>query len=237
MSLTGVLGQLFIQPLMLIYAAVFGWIQRQSPDTGWSLIAFGILLNLALLPVYAQMEAAGREGARNLDAMNAEIARMKAHYRGRERFYYVRTVQRVFGHRPISVVWRSGDLWLQVLVFATVYRFLAAHPDLAGARFMGISDLAQPDALLWGANLLPILMTAFNVASAVVYGRNAASRRNAFVLAGLFLVLLYRSPAGLLLYWTTNNAFSLARNLAVRRIGPALAGQFSSSVSRLRGQE
>lgn len=236
MPVTDVLSQVFVQPLMLIYGAVFDAIQRQSPDTGWSLIAFGITLNLVLLPVYAQMEAAGREGARRLDEMNAEIARMKAHYKGRERFYYVRTVQRVFGYRPISAVYRSGELYLQVLVFATVYRFLAGREDLAGAPFWGIPDLGRPDGLLWGIHLLPLLMTGLNVASAVVYGRDRTQRRNAFLLAGLFLVLLYSSPSGLVLYWTTNNAFSLLRNLAVRRLAPSLPAGLVGAVSRIRDE-
>jgi len=234
--LIDLLSHLLVQPLMLIYAAAFTWCQSWTPNLGWALIAFGILLNLGLLPIYYQMEAAGREGARNLDAMNAEIARMKAHYRGRERFYYVRTVRRVFGYRPIAAIYRSGDLFLQVLVFATVFRFLSGHQDLAGAPFWGIPDLGRPDGLLWGANLLPLLMTVFNVASAILYGRDKATRRNAFVLAGVFLVLLYASPSGLVLYWTTNNAFSLVRNLIQRKIAPLLPASVTTALSRVGAQ-
>jgi membrane protein insertase Oxa1/YidC/SpoIIIJ len=235
-SLIGLLNQLFVQPLMLVYGAVFAWLQGWTPNSGWALITFGILLNLGLTPIYYQMEAAGREGTRNLDAMNAEIARMKAHYRGRERFYYVRTVRRVFGYRPISAVYRSGDLFLQVLVFATVYRFLSGHQHLAGTRFWVIPDLARPDGILWGVNLLPLLMTVFNVASALLYGRDRPTRRNAFLLAGVFLVLLYASPSGLVLYWTTNNAFSLVRNLVQRKLTPLLPAGLTAALSRVAAQ-
>jgi membrane protein insertase Oxa1/YidC/SpoIIIJ len=33
-------------------------------------------------------------------------------------------------------------------------------------------------------------------------------------MALIFLVLLYNSPSGLVLYWTCNNIFSLGKNLA-----------------------
>ncbi len=40
------------------------------------------------------------------------------------------------------------------------------------------------------------------------------------MLATIFLVLLYESASGLVLYWTVNNLFSLARSMAGRLIMP-----------------
>lgn len=237
MSVSALLSLLFVQPLLLIYAQVFGAIQRFSPDAGWDVVAFSVVLNLCLLPVYYQMERAGKEGAVDRAALAAEVARMKAHYKGRERYFYVRTVHRVFRHRPITAVFRSGDLFLQILVFATVYRFLSTNGSLRGSSFLGIQDLGRPDGLLGGVNLLPIAMTLFNVASAILYGADRARRRNAFLLAALFLVLLYRSPAGLVLYWTSNNVFSLLRNLVERRLAPRLPGAARRAWARMREQE
>lgn len=236
MSVIGVLGLLFVQPLLLIYAEVFRAILRFSPDAGWNVILFSLVLNLCLLPVYYQMERAGREGAGDRAAMDAEVARIKAHYRGRERYFYVRTLHRVYRHSPISVVFRSADLYLQILVFATVYRFLSTSGSLEGARFLGIEDLGRPDGLLGRVNLLPIVMTLLNVLSAMLYGRDRQKRRNAFLLAGLFLVLLYASPAGLVLYWTSNNLFSLVRNLVERKLAPALPRGVGRAWARLRDQ-
>lgn len=237
MSLTELLDLLFVQPLFLIYGEVFKAIQGISPEVGLDVIAFSLVLNICLSPVYSQMERAGRESARDLAAMESEVARMRAHYRGRERYFYVRAVHRVFRHNPISAVFRSGDLLLQVVVFATVYRFLSTGGRLDGAAFLGIRDLGQPDALLGGVNFLPLAMTLLNVLSAILYGADRGKRRNAFLLAGLFLVLLYGSPAGLVLYWTSNNAYSLVRNLVRRRLSRALPSGLKRALGRLRDQE
>jgi hypothetical protein len=57
-------------------------------------------------------------------------------------------------------------------------------------------------------------MTAVNLASGVLYtkGLPARDKVQIYGVAAVFLVLLYNSPSGLVLYWTLNNVFSLAKN-------------------------
>jgi hypothetical protein len=89
---------------------------------------------------------------------------------------------------------------------------------LKGAKFLFLDDLGAPDALLgtgWGrGNILPIIMTLVNAVSGTVYSRGlpAKDRIQLYGMAALFLVLLYNSPSGLVLYWTCNNIFSLGKN-------------------------
>lgn len=237
MSLTALLDNLLLQPLLLIYGAVLDWCLAATPGPGWAIILFSILLNLALLPIYYQMEQAGRANLRLRTRMNAELARMKAHYTGRELYYYVRAVHRQYGYRPTSVLYTSGDLYLQIAIFATVYRFISAQSALRGAPFFAIPDLGRPDGLLFGANLLPLVMTLLNIASALLYSAERAQRRNAFLLSAVFLVLLYPSPAGLVLYWTSNNAWSLLRNLAERELLRLLPPRVTRTFARLANQE
>lgn len=218
MSLTDFLDNTFLAALMVIYHPLYAALAEFASSLGGGLVLFSIVLNVALIPAYHQMERAGKSMEATRAAMRAEIARINAHYQGRERYYYVRTVHRQFGHNPLSVLLASADLLLQMLVFATVYRYISGLEMLEGATFFAIEDLSRPDGLLWGINALPILMTALNVASAVFYTASRAKRRTAFAVAGLFLIVLYASPAGLVLYWTSNNAFSLARNYVARKL-------------------
>jgi membrane protein insertase Oxa1/YidC/SpoIIIJ len=177
------------------------------------------------------MEHAGRDGARSRSSMLAEIARIKKHYRGRERYFYIRTIHRQFGHSPLSIVFSSAELYLQILIFATVYRFIRGHESLSGSAFLFLADLSEPDGLLFGVNVLPIMMTLLNLFSALMYSQDKVKRRNAFLLAGLFLALLYTSPSGLVLYWTSNNAFSLIRNFVERKLVPALPAGLTRSLA------
>lgn len=235
MSLTGFLDNVFFLPLLAIYHHIFGEIFGAVSSLGCAIVLFGLLVNLVLAPVYYQMDRTGRARKAERKAMEEEIARIKAHYKGRERYYYIQTIHRQFRYHPIYQVLESGDLYVQIFVFVTVYRYLSSLEILHETRFLFIADLGRPDALLWGVNVLPIAMTALNVASAVLYSKSAGVRRRAFVVAALFLVLLYRSPSGLVLYWTCNNAFSLLRNYVARNL--VLSDDLGRWLSRVAQQE
>jgi len=49
-------------------------------------------------------------------------------------------------------------------------------------------------------------------------------------------VLLYASPAGIVLYWTANNLFSLARNVIVRGSAVRLPARISRALTTLSEQ-
>jgi membrane protein insertase Oxa1/YidC/SpoIIIJ len=231
-----VLDGLFLQPLLRLYSLVFENLLG-GLAVGPRLIAFSIVLNSILLPVYSQMEARSRRGREIKARVGREVARLKRHFRGRERYFYVRTVYRQHGYHPISELLGSADLFLQILVFATVYRYLSGLSLLAGQSFGPVADLSRPDGLLGGVHLLPLLMTAINAAAVFTYVEEPGRRLQALALAGLFLLLLYGSASGLVLYWTTNNLFSLARNLVVRRVLPALPGTMTQPLGELARQQ
>jgi membrane protein insertase Oxa1/YidC/SpoIIIJ len=232
-----VLAHVFVQPLMRMYSFVYHlpeyWIDRHP---GLQLITFSVLLNLALLPLYSQMEQRSRATRAIRDRVAAEVARMKRHFRGRERYFYIRAVHRNYRYHPISEVLGSADLLVQILVFITVFRYLSGLDELVGQAFGPIADLSRPDGLLAGANLLPFVMTAINAASVFFYVDDRGKRLQAWALAAIFLVLLYQSAAALVLYWTANNLFSLARNVVQRRMGDRSLQSLIPSFARLTAQ-
>ncbi len=212
---------LMLQPLLQIYSDLFS-LQPSTWSAGQHILGFSIIINTLLLPIYAQMENQSRRLRAVQQQVGRGVARMRRHFRGRELYFYTRAVHRQYGYHPLSAVFGSADLFIQILVFATVYRFLSELDALRGAPFGPIGDLGRPDGLLGGVNLLPLVMTAANAASVFVYVGDARRRLQSLVLALGFLILLYRSPAGLVLYWTANNMFSLARNAAAMRGAPKL---------------
>ena len=64
-------------------------------------------------------------------------------------------------------------------------------------------------------NVLPVLMTVINLASGAIYSKEQSRKDKIqiWTLALIFLVILYNSPSGLVLYWTFNNLFSLIKNI------------------------
>ena len=186
--------------------------------------------------MYVQMERNSRELRATKERVRHDVERMRRYFRGRERYFYIRAVYRQHQYHPISALLGSSDLFLQILVFATAYRFLSGLDALDGAAFGPIVDLGRPDALLGSVNVLPFLMTAINAASVYTYVEDPGKRRQALVLAIAFLVLLYGSPSGLVLYWTANNLFSLVRNVVERRVIPRLPHQMRRPLSAIAQQ-
>ena len=230
-----VLDSIFLQPLMHLYSLVFAALPA-GLGVGWILVLFSVVINVVLMPVYHQMELHSRKTNAAKAAVAREVARLRQHFRGRERYFYIRTVYRQHRYRPLTAVLGSADLFVQILVFATVFRFLSGLGALQGVPFGPIPELGEPDRLLWGVNLLPLLMTGINALSVLTYVENRAKRVQGWALAVLFLVLLYASPSGLVLYWTTNNLFSLIRNLLYRVSGQGDDARLVRSFERIASQ-
>lgn len=220
-------------PLISIYEAVFfglpDWL-----NVGGKVVVFGLLVNLILTPFYLQMEKLSAQIRLKNALMRAEIARMKRHFRGRERYFYIRTVHRQFGHNALTPLLNSGELLVQILMFVSVYRFLSEQQALRGQAFGPIEDLSSPDSLLLGFPLLPVIMTALNLLSVFVYSQK---RTLGVVMALGFLVVLYKSPAGLVLYWTVNNWFSLTRNVVIKHASAIVPRALTQRLQAVATQE
>jgi len=119
-------------------------------------------------------------------------------------------------------------------IFIGAFDMLAENIHLMNAPFLWITDLSRPDAIFnlpfslpfFGAdlNLLPFLMTGLSVVASALHNPpalNAELRgkqvRNMLLLAVGFFALFYTFPAGMVLYWTTNNLISVSKSLWARR--------------------
>jgi membrane protein insertase Oxa1/YidC/SpoIIIJ len=228
------LYDLLVAPLMLLYGEIFS--RPLNLEVGARIVMFSVIINLILAPLYGQMERRSRAGREQRAAVTRDVERMKRHFRGRERYFYIRAVYRQHGYHPLSHLLSSADLLVQILVFSSVFHFLSGLPELRGAHFGPLRDLSQPDGLLGGINVLPFVMTAFNAAAVLSYVEDPARRVQALALSAVFLVVLYASPSGLVLYWTCNNLFSVVRNQLRESRARARPGAWTRWVNRWQAQ-
>ncbi len=166
------------------------------------------------------MEKKGKKNLASTTEMQKEINRIKKNYKGRERYFYIKAIYKNYSYSPFYVLFSSTELYLQILVFMTVYMYINKLKMLNGTSFLFIENLGSPDKLLFGINLLPIIMTIANLVSATFYTKEKSKRKQAFLMAGVFLFLLYNSHSALVLYWTCNNIFSLIKNWIEYKIIP-----------------
>ena len=237
---------LAIGPIELVFKIIFSVLNKYIPVSGVCILLLSLVFSLIVLPLYMRADKIQEEAKEDEERLGPTIKHIKQYFKGDERFMILQTYYRQNNYSPLGVLRSSVSLLLQVPFFLAAYRMLHNNTFLQGKSFGPIADLGSPDALLTigGAaiNVLPFIMTAINLISAAVYANKMPmkSKIQLWVMAALFLILLYRSPSGMVIYWTCNNLFSLVKNIIVRIVSskkkPAAEKKDAKSAKPLSGK-
>ena len=210
---------IFIAPIEFCMKAVFDGGYTLTHSYGLALIGVSLVVNTAVLPIYNKAEGWQEEERALKKRMEPKEKMIRRCFRGQERFAMLSTLYRQSGYSPFMTLRASIGILLQIPFFLAAYLLLSNMTALDGVSFGPIRNLGAPDGLLaiggLHINVLPILMTAINLFSAFFYthGLSLRDKIQLYGMAGIFLVLLYNSPAGLTFYWTLNNIYSLCKNI------------------------
>ena len=217
-----IIQKLVLGPIELLLDVIFAIALRNTGSPGWSIIVLSLAVSVFLLPLYRRADAIQQEERDRALRMKPRIDQIKAAFTGNERFMILQTYYRQNHYKPYYALKSSVSLLLQIPFFMAAYGFLSKLQVLQGVAFGPIRDLGAPDGILridgTAFHLLPVLMTLINMISGALYSRGMPlkSKIQMYGLALVFLVLLYNSPSGLVLYWTMNNVFSLVKNTLAR---------------------
>lgn len=228
MSFLSFVYNLIIGPIVLIFETIFSTFYTSTYRVGASIVALSVAVNLLVLPLYRRADAMQEEERCRLEKLKPGVDHIKKVFKGDERFMMLQTYYRQNNYKPYYSLKGSLSLLLEIPFFIAAYNFLSNLYLLNGTPFKFIPDLGQPDGLLpffgYHVNLMPILMTVINIVSGVIYTKGAPlkSKLQLYGMALIFLVLLYDSPSGLVVYWTLNNLFSLGKNIYYKLKNPML---------------
>jgi YidC/Oxa1 family membrane protein insertase len=205
---------------------------RAFNNYGVALLGVSLVVSLCTLPLYFRAEYWQKAQRAIEKKLAAKTAKIKAVFSGDEQHLMLAAYYKQNGYSPVFALRSSLGILIQIPFFIAAYHYIAHLDSLRGVPFLCIRDLSAPDALLrlsqkWsGINVLPLIMTLINCVSSAVYSRGFAikDKLKLYGMALIFLALLYRSPAGLVIYWTANNICSLLKNIfenILRRKKPA----------------
>lgn len=219
MTLIQILYTILIKPLELLFEYIFSVAQKGMPNPALSIVVLSLAVNLLVLPLYKRADEV-QEAERVMEnKLRNGVSHIRKTFRGDERMMILQTYYRQNHYRPTDVFKGSVSLFLEIPFFVAAYRFLSTLSLLKGTSFFVISDLGAPDALLQlgglSVNVLPVIMTAVNIVSCVIFtkGYPLKTKIQLYGMAIFFLLFLYKSPSGLVFYWTLNNVFSLVKTL------------------------
>lgn len=239
--MANVLYTLIIYPLTLVIETAYQLVYAIFGNAGFAAIGVSVAVSFLCLPLYIVAEAWQETERKKQKEMEAGIARIKKTFKGDEQYMILTTFYRQNHYHPLMALRSSFGLLIQVPFFIAAYSFLSNMPALQGQPFAFIKDMGKPDALFYVGsfpiNVLPIAMTAINIAGSAVYtkGFKLKEKLPIYAMALIFLALLYDSPAGLVLYWTMNNVFSLVKNVFYKIKRPLLALYILASAASIAG--
>ena len=211
--------QIFIFPIIQIFEFFYQFIFEITNNKGIAVIGLSIVVSLVTLPLYMIAESWQEKERLIQKKLKPGIDRIKAVFKGDEQYMILSTFYKQNNYKPIMALRSSFGLLIQIPFFIAAYNFLSNLKPLQGYSFLFIKDFGAPDATFhignFAINILPIAMTIINCVAGFIYtkGLSLKEKIQIYVFALFFLVFLYNSPAGLVLYWTMNNVFSLLKNV------------------------
>lgn len=205
--------------LQLLFEVVYVNANRVIGNPGLSIIVLSLVMNFLVLPLYMRADALQEEEHDMEARLHRGVTHIKKTFRGDEKMMILQTYYRQNHYKPTYVLHSAVSLFLEIPFFIAAYRFLSGLELIKGVSFGPIADLGAADGLIAIAgvhiNLLPIIMTAVNLVSCIIFTKGATPKTKIqlYVMAVFFLFFLYTSPAGLVFYWTLNNIFSLIKTI------------------------
>ncbi|MFN4263454.1 MAG: membrane protein insertase YidC [Thioalkalivibrionaceae bacterium] len=190
---------------------LLGWIHAVIGNWGWSIVVLTIAIKLA----FFHLSAASYRSMARMRAAAPKLQALKERY-GDDRERMGKEMMALYKKEKINPLGGCLPILVQIPVFIALYWVLLESVELRQAPWMlWIQDLSVRDPFF----ILPILM---GVTMFVQFKLNPPPMdpMQAKIFAALpfvFTVFFAFFPAGLVLYWFTNNLFSIAQQWFITR--------------------
>ncbi len=216
----------FFDVISHLLLQLLGFLAHLTHNWGVAIVLLSVIISFLLYPLSIKQMRSMKE----MQILQPRIEALRNEYKNNPQRLNkeIMELYRVHKINPLS---GCLPLVLQIPVFFALYQALIRSVELKGAQFLWIKDLAMPDRLfsLSGnlpvkeINLLPILMTLLMVVQqkfsmAKATGAVAEQQKMMSILMpGIFLLIFYNMPAGLVLYWLINSGVMLINQLQINR--------------------
>jgi YidC/Oxa1 family membrane protein insertase len=197
-------------------------------NIGLAIILLSLAVKVLMSPLTRIADGLQDSVNRTQALLQPHLDAIKREYKGEEAHNRTLAVYKEHQVHPLYTLKSLAGFLIQIPVFIAAFDVLGENVALDQASFLWIEDLAKPDRWLtlpvvlpfFGGhlNLLPILMTGVTVLTSWVQTDPSLTpdllrrqQTRLFLMAGAFFLLFYTFPAGMVLYWTTNNILHLMK--------------------------
>ena len=178
---------------------------------GWSIVALVFLLKVAFYWLNAKAYASMAK----MKAINPRIMEMRERLKDNPQ-QMQQEMMRIYREEKVNPMGGCFPIMVQIPVFIALYWVLLSSVEMRGAPWIGwIHDLAAIDP--W--YVLPLLMTASSLFQVWLNPAppDPVQAKMMWIMPLAFGVMFFFFPAGLVLYWLTNNLLSIAQQWYINK--------------------
>ena len=172
---------------------------------GWSIMALVLLLKAA----FYWLNAKAYSSMAKMKAINPKIMDMRERLKDNPQ-QMQQEMMRMYREEKVNPMGGCFPILIQIPVFIALYWVLLASVEMRNAPWMGwIHDLSSPDPFY----ILPLIMTLTTVLQTSLNPEppDPMQAKMMWFMPLAFSVMFFFFPAGLVLYWITNNVLSIAQ--------------------------
>ena len=187
------------KPLYWLLDKLHGFIQ----NWGWSIVALVLLLKAAFYWLNAKAYASMAK----MKAVNPKITEMRERLKDNPQ-QMQQEMMRIYREEKVNPMGGCFPIMIQIPVFIALYWVLLSSVEMRNVPWiLWIKDLSSPDPFY----ILPLVMTATTMLQTALNPTppDPMQAKMMWFMPLIFSVMFFFFPAGLVLYWITNNILSI----------------------------
>ena len=194
---------------LTILAKPLYWLLDQLHDVlrnwGWSIVALVLLLKIAFYWLNAKAYASMAK----MKAINPKIMEMRERLKDKPQEMQ-QQMMKIYREEKVNPMGGCFPIMVQIPVFIALYWVLLSSVEMRNAPWiLWIRDLSAPDPFF----ILPVVMTLTTMLQTALNPTppDPMQAKLMWFMPLIFSVMFFFFPAGLVLYWITNNILSIAQ--------------------------
>ena len=178
---------------------------------GWSIVALVVLLKAA----FYWLNAHAYRSMGKMKAINPRIMEMRERLKDNPQQMQME-MMKIYREEKVNPMGGCLPIAIQIPVFIALYWVLLSTVEIRNAPWIGwVHDLAAPDPYF----ILPLLMTGTTLLQTWLNPTppDPIQAKMMWIMPLAFSVMFFFFPAGLVLYWLTNNILSIAQQWMINK--------------------
>ncbi len=178
---------------------------------GWAIVALVVLLKIA----FYWLNASAYRSMAKMKAVNPKVQELRERYKDKPQ-QLQQEMMRIYREEKVNPFGGCLPILVQMPFFIALYSVLLSSVEMRHAPWVGwITDLSAKDPYF----ILPLVMTGTSLLQTWLSPTppDPTQAKMMWIMPLVFSVMFFSFPAGLVLYWLTNNILSITQQWLINK--------------------